>query len=39
MVQYNSNHHPGHQQKNVIVHSNAQLEAMSIGFSADVKAK
>ncbi|OJW84620.1 MAG: hypothetical protein BGO69_07815 [Bacteroidetes bacterium 46-16] len=36
-VQYNSKGHPGHQHKNVIVHSNAQLEAMSIGFEADVK--
>jgi hypothetical protein len=39
MVQYNSNHHPGHQQKNVIVHSNGQLEAISINFTADVKPK
>jgi len=36
-VQYNSKGHPGHQHKNVIVHSNAQMEAMSIGFEADVK--
>lgn len=39
MVQYNSANHPGHQQKNVIVHSNAQQEATSIGFEADVKEK
>lgn len=39
MVQYNSSHHPGTQQKNVIVHSNAQLEAISIGFKAEVKEK
>lgn len=39
MVQYNSANHPGHQQKSVIVHSNAQQEAMSIGFEADVKEK
>ena len=38
-VQYNSNHHPGHQQKNVIVHSNAQQEAISISFDADVEPK
>lgn len=36
-VQYNSKGHPGHQHKNVIVHSNGQLEAISIGFEADVK--
>ena len=36
-IQYNSKGHPGHQHKNVIVHSNGQMEAMSIGFEADVK--
>lgn len=39
MIQYNSAHHPGHQQKNALVHSNAQDEAISIGFEADVKDK
>jgi len=39
MVQYNSARHPGHQQKNVLVHSNAQQEAMSIGFEAEVTPK
>ena len=39
LVQYNSAHHPGHQQKNVLVHSNAQQESISIGFEADVKEK
>jgi len=39
MVQYNSNHHPGNQQKNVLVHSNAQMEAISIGFKANVDPK
>ena len=39
MVQYNSSGHPGHQEKNVMVHSNAQKEAMSIGFDADVEKK
>lgn len=35
-IQYNSHNHPGHQLKNVIVHSNAQQEAISISFEADV---
>jgi len=39
MIQYNSAHHPGHQQKNVMVHSNAQQESISISFDADVKDK
>jgi len=39
MIEYNSAGHPGHQQKNVIVHSNAVPEAISISFEADVKAK
>jgi len=39
MIEYNSAHHPGHQKKNVIVHSNGQVEALSIGFEAEVKDK
>jgi hypothetical protein len=39
MIQYNSAHHPGHQQKNALIHSNAQEEAISIGFEAEVKDK
>ncbi len=39
MIQYNSAHHPGHQEKNVLVHSNAQEEAISISFDAEVKDK
>lgn len=39
MVQYNSAHHPGHQQKNLMVHSNGQQESISIGFDAEVKDK
>jgi hypothetical protein len=39
VVEFNSTGRPGHQQKNVIVHSNAELEAMSIGFDVDVKEK
>jgi hypothetical protein len=38
-IQYNSTNHEGHQIKNVIVHSNAQQEAISISFDADVKSK
>ncbi len=39
VVQFNSEHRVGHQQKNVMIHSNAQMESISIGFSVDVKAK
>lgn len=35
-VEFNSNHRKGHQQKNVLIYSNASLEKMSIGFEADV---
>lgn len=35
-IQYNSAGHSGHQQKNVLIHSNSQRESMSIGFDADV---
>ncbi|XZF14422.1 DUF1573 domain-containing protein [Chitinophagaceae bacterium MMS25-I14] len=38
-VQFNSAHKEGHQQKNVMVHSNAQNESISIGFDADVVKK
>lgn len=39
VVQFNSNGKKGQQHKNVLVHSNAQEEAISIGFDADVKEK
>jgi hypothetical protein len=39
MVQFNSTGKPGHQQKNVLISSNAQLESISIGFDAEVKEK
>jgi len=39
LVQFNSSGKKGHQQKNVLVHSNAQEEAISIGFDADIKEK
>jgi hypothetical protein len=39
ILEYNSAHHPGHQKKNAIVHSNGQVEALSIGFEAEVKEK
>jgi len=39
VVQFNSKNRAGHQQKNVLIHSNAQQEAMSIGFTAEVKEK
>lgn len=39
VVQFNSNNRPGHQQKNVIVYSNAQMEKISIGFDAEVREK
>lgn len=35
-VEFNSHNRKGHQQKNVIIYSNAQLEKTSIGFEADV---
>jgi hypothetical protein len=38
-VEFNSHGKKGHQQKNVMIYSNAQEEAMSIGFDADVKEK
>jgi hypothetical protein len=36
-VEFNSKGKPGHQQKNVMIYSNAQVEAMSIGFDVDVQ--
>lgn len=39
ILQYNSANHPGHQEKNAMVHSNAQQESISIGFDAEVKDK
>ncbi|OJW95704.1 MAG: hypothetical protein BGO70_10655 [Bacteroidetes bacterium 43-93] len=38
-VQFNSHNKDGHQQKNIMIYSNAQQEAMSIGFDADVVKK
>jgi hypothetical protein len=37
VVEFNSKGRDGHQQKNVLIYSNAQEDAMSIGFEADVK--
>jgi hypothetical protein len=39
VVEFNSNKRAGHQQKNVLVYSNAQAESISIGFEVDVKEK
>lgn len=39
VVEFNSHNRPGHQQKNVLIYSNGQQEAMSIGFDAEVKEK
>lgn len=36
-VQFNSRNRPGHQQKNVLVYSNAVPESISIGFDAEVE--
>ncbi len=36
MVEFNSKGKEGHQAKNVMIYSNAQEEAMSIGFDAEV---
>jgi hypothetical protein len=38
-VEFNSKGKPGHQQKNVMIYSNAQVEAMSVGFDVDVQEK
>lgn len=37
LVQFDSHHRSGHQQKNVLIWSNGQVEKMSIGFDADVE--
>lgn len=37
MVQFDSHNRKGHQQKNVLIFSNGQVERMSIGFEADVE--
>lgn len=39
LVQFNSANRPGHQQKNVVVYSNAREDRVSIGFDADVREK
>ncbi len=36
-VEFNSKGRPGHQKKMLIIHSNAQQEALSIGFEAEVE--
>lgn len=36
MVEFNTKGRPGQQHKNVLIYSNAQEEAMSIGFTAEV---
>ncbi len=38
-VEFNSKNRVGQQRKNVLIYSNAQEEAMSIGFVVEVKAK
>jgi hypothetical protein len=37
VVQFDSHNRRGHQQKNVLIWSNGQLEKMSIGFDAEVE--
>lgn len=37
VLEFNSDNKPGHQEKNAIIHSNAEMESMSIGFTAEVK--
>ena len=39
VVQFDSHHKTGHQQKSVLIWTNAQVEKMSIGFTAEVKEK
>lgn len=39
VVEFNSKGKKGHQHKNVMIYSNAQEEAMSIGFEAEVQEK
>jgi hypothetical protein len=38
-VAFNSSNRTGHQQKNIMIYSNSQQAAMSIGFDAEVEAK
>jgi hypothetical protein len=38
-VEFNSSNRVGHQQKNVMIYSNAEEEAMSVGFEVEVKEK
>jgi hypothetical protein len=38
-VEFNSHNRTGHQEKNVLVYSNAEQESMSIGFVVEVKEK
>ncbi len=37
VVEFNSHNRTGHQEKNVLVYSNAEQESMSIGFVVDVE--
>lgn len=37
VLEFNSKGKPGHQDKNAIIHSNAEVDKMSIGFTADVQ--
>lgn len=39
LVEFNSTNRPGKQMKNIMIYSNAQQEALSIGFVAEVKEK
>ena len=39
VVEFNSAGRPGHQQKNVMIYSNAQQEAMSLGFEGEVSSR
>lgn len=39
VVEFNSSGRKGHQQKNVMIYSNAQQEAMSLSFDAEVNEK
>lgn len=36
VIEFNSAHRKGHQQKNVLIYSNASLEKTSVGFEAEV---
>ena len=39
IVEFNSKGRVGHNEKNVMIYSNAQQDAMSVGFEAEVKEK